>query len=316
MATNKVLSSFWRWQQDSKQHIARPSDERHHCQCCESDFIGNFCPQCGQKAGVGRITWATLRRGIAMLWGMDSRSLPYTIWQLLLRPGYLIGDYISGKRQVSFPPIKMLAIVALFVFIIVSVISPEDVKQDPSNDTMVFGSVFSFFDSHYDVAVMFFLSMLIIPTYFIFRFAPRYGHLNLPEVFFIQVFNSTIILLWFVLFRVINTWSFDSGNVIPQIFLLIICLTVYRSYYQLFGYSHWSTLWRIVAVILAAGLIFAVLVEIDIISFYAMSGNTTLALRNLTNGLLPWLLGAVIAIALPYIISRRTAMRRIESGTE
>jgi hypothetical protein len=67
---------------------------------------------------VGRITWRTLRQGFAMLWGMDSRSLPYTLWQLLLRPGYLIGDYISGRRQVSFPPIKMLAIVALFALII------------------------------------------------------------------------------------------------------------------------------------------------------------------------------------------------------
>ena len=30
-----------------------------------------------------------------------------------LRPGYLIHDYISGKRQVSFPPVKMLFIVAI-----------------------------------------------------------------------------------------------------------------------------------------------------------------------------------------------------------
>ena len=44
---------------------------------------------------------------------MDTRSLSFTLIQLLLRPGYLIHDYLSGKRQVSFPPVKMLFIVAI-----------------------------------------------------------------------------------------------------------------------------------------------------------------------------------------------------------
>ena len=34
-----------------------------------------------------------------------------SIWQLLYRPGYFIGDYISGKRQLNFPMVKMLFIV-------------------------------------------------------------------------------------------------------------------------------------------------------------------------------------------------------------
>ena len=44
---------------------------------------------------------------------MDSRSLLFTLVQLLQRTGYLISDYISGKRQASFPPVKMLLIVAI-----------------------------------------------------------------------------------------------------------------------------------------------------------------------------------------------------------
>ncbi len=310
MTSHKVISEFRQWQQDSKRHIARPSDDRHHCQCCESDFTGNFCPQCGQKAGVGRITWRTLRQGFAMLWGMDSRSLPYTLWQLLLRPGYLIGDYISGRRQVSFPPIKMLAIVALFALIINNFLMTEEVNKEVEIEPLMFNSLFSFFENHYDAAVMFFFSMLIIPTYYIFRFAPRHGHLNLPEVFFVQVFNSTIALVLFMLAQVIDSFCSERTNTIQLIFFLFIILTIYRSYHQLFGYSYWSTLWRVVAIVLAAGLTFLALVDIDFIRYFTITGNHSRALENLTTRLTPYLLGAVIAIAMPYIISRRTAKQQ------
>jgi hypothetical protein len=62
---------------------------------------------------VGPIGWNTVKQGILILWGMDTRSLSFTLIQLLLRPGYLVRDYLSGKRQVSFPPVKMLFIVAI-----------------------------------------------------------------------------------------------------------------------------------------------------------------------------------------------------------
>ena len=73
------------------------------------------------------------------LWGMGSRSLPYTLWQLLLRPGYLIADYLGGRRQASFPPVKMLVFVALFVYIIIAVISPDETStsNNASNGFMM-----------------------------------------------------------------------------------------------------------------------------------------------------------------------------------
>ena len=63
--------------------------------------LGTACGRASWTCGA----WAT-------------RSLPYTLWQLLWRPGYLIRDYISGKRQVSFPPVKMLVVMALLVVLV------------------------------------------------------------------------------------------------------------------------------------------------------------------------------------------------------
>jgi len=44
---------------------------------------------------------------------MGNRSLLYSLWQLIWRPGYFISDYINGKRQVSFPPVKMLVLMGV-----------------------------------------------------------------------------------------------------------------------------------------------------------------------------------------------------------
>ncbi|MBQ3959082.1 MAG: DUF3667 domain-containing protein, partial [Muribaculaceae bacterium] len=110
------LKQRWRefraWQREPIRYDDESQAPRH-CVNCGKDYTGNYCPRCGQKASVGRVNWSTVKSGVMLIWGMDSRSLPYTLLQLVLRPGYLISDYISGKRQVSFPPVKMLLLVAI-----------------------------------------------------------------------------------------------------------------------------------------------------------------------------------------------------------
>ena len=108
---------FCRWQQAEPHYVNRHQDSVQNCHNCGTEFADNFCPRCGQRAEVGRVGWNSVKESVALLWGMDSRSLTYTLVQLLGRPGYLVRDYISGRRLVSFPPVKMLVIVCLFVVI-------------------------------------------------------------------------------------------------------------------------------------------------------------------------------------------------------
>ena len=117
----KYYHRFCHWQQAVPHYASRREGEVQHCHNCDNEFEGNFCPICGQRAEVGRVGWKSIKDNIALLWGMDSRSLGYTLLQLLGRPGYLVRDYISGRRQVSFPPVKMLVIVCLFVVVVESV---------------------------------------------------------------------------------------------------------------------------------------------------------------------------------------------------
>lgn len=45
--------AFLEWQQRPYQ-VAPKSAEMHRCPTCGEEFIGNYCPRCGQSARIGR----------------------------------------------------------------------------------------------------------------------------------------------------------------------------------------------------------------------------------------------------------------------
>jgi hypothetical protein len=179
--------------------------------------VGNYCPYCSQQGGIGPIGWKSVFRSIGEVWGLHNRSLLYSIVQLLLRPGYFISDYIGGKRQVSFPPVKMLVLIGVLGVIvdfltgaIHGMLYSHGEKMAYVNDafewlnTHVKGmfpppsdylsGVLQWLNTHPDVFSLILLSFLIVPNYYIFRFAPRNTRHTLPQGFFIQVFSTVLFL--------------------------------------------------------------------------------------------------------------------------
>lgn len=232
---------FCRWQHEVPHYVNRHEDTVQHCHNCGTAFSDNFCPRCGQRAEVGRVGWDSLKENIALLWGLDSRSLSYTLFQLLTRPGYLVRDYISGCRQVSFPPVKMLVIVSLFTVIFESVFHLENEVVSIHFNIPEIDNVIKWFNDNKSWGTLFYQIFFILPTWVVFRFAPGYPRHTLPEGFFLQIFVSTQSLL----LTFLDYLSADFENVVATIFLII-------TYRQLFGYSWWGTLWRLIITVLTA----------------------------------------------------------------
>ena len=256
---SKVITNyhrFRRWQQTEPHYVNRHQDTVQHCHNCDTDYSGNFCPVCGQRAELGRVGWQTIKDNIALLWGMDSRSLGYTLLQLLGRPGYLVRDYISGRRQVSFPPVKMLILVCLFVVIFETVFDVKSAVLKIKFNVQEVDDVVAWINAQKSWATLFLQSLYILPTWLVFRFAPGYPRHTLPEGFFLQVFLSVQSLL-LVFFGYLN----------ENLELALWIIYMYITYYQLFGYGWWSTLWRLAVVELAQVAILLVSVTI-VIYFY------------------------------------------------
>ena len=233
-------------------------DEVHTCVNCGHEYQGNFCPACGQKATAGRVTWDTVRSGVMDVWGLGSRSLLRSLWNLIVRPGSFISDYINGKWQVSFPPVKMLVIVAVMLYFLGRLIYPEfwnDLYDEGGVESTASGAV-GFLDtvinwilSHPEWAILFLLSSLIVPTWFVFRHAPRNTHHTMPQGFFIQVFISVQFYLWLFAFSLIfRLFGLDLDLSMTIIFAVILPLMVFFDYKSLFGYGWWGTLWRLIVV--------------------------------------------------------------------
>lgn len=230
----QTLTAKWQafraWQE---QPIHYKFDESEHvCNNCGNTFTGNYCPVCSQSARDGRISWKAIWQGFGMLWGIDSRSGLFTLWQLLWRPGYLVRDFISGKRQVSYPPVKLLFIVAAVVAL-VRYFFPVPAKVSETGYLYV-DLAFNWMDSHKTISELLTNCLMILPTRWMFRNAPLYPNITVPQGFFLQVYMAILSFL------------FSSIFVEPDaISSILTALYAYITYKQLFGYGYWSTLWRL-----------------------------------------------------------------------
>lgn len=252
MTIKERYQQFRQWQKNPVKY--KRCNEVHQCVNCEDEFVGDYCPTCGQKWNTGPVSWKNLFQEWMGLWGLGNRSLPYTIIQLLLRPGYLIGEYISGKRRNCFPPISLLVLIALAVSLIghwldLNYCSEPDSARIANQD--LYSHIEIFREEHMDFFILFIFLMMLLPTYLVFRYSPKHPRHTLPQGFFIQVFITIQFLLTLLPFGLICKYigvSVENNDIYRRIFpKIVITLLFFVNYKQLFGFRIWGTIWRLVA---------------------------------------------------------------------
>lgn len=282
MKLKELWHKYRAWQKDSV-HYSADGLEEHRCPNCGHEFKGNYCPVCRQDAGDGRITWKWVFRCVMTVWGMDSRSLPHTLLQLILRPGYLIGDYITGRRQVSYTPVNMLFIVAL-IYVVTKQLFGVDVEVQAALSTednmAVFRDAIHWMQANPAWAVMAMTMVMVLPTRYFFRFAPRHSHHTLPEGIIIQLFMASLMMMCLL----VGVFSEPLSS-------LLILFYYYISYRQLFGFGRWSTLWR---------LILSLIVWLLVVVFFVLMGMLLPAIKTHS---MDYVLGYMLVAAVVLIVT-------------
>ena len=87
---------------------------------CGLEYQGNYCPCCGQSARIGRYSFKKAFLLFLDVWGVGNRGMFRTLRDLILRPGYMIRDYISGMQMAYFPPFKLLFLLVALNLIVMS----------------------------------------------------------------------------------------------------------------------------------------------------------------------------------------------------
>ncbi|MBO4803397.1 MAG: DUF3667 domain-containing protein [Muribaculaceae bacterium] len=248
MNTDQVKEEYSRFKQWQEQPFdyTYDSERSQHCNNCGHEFTGNYCPVCSQKAGAGRIGWRSVHQGIMDIWGLGTRSLLYSIWQLLWRPGHIIGDYIDGKRQVSFPPVKMLFIVAvlfsmIYYWFLPTVLGINFEAEIPQDERVIMGDFADWLKTNYSWFALIMAMLAVVPTWIMFRYSPRHTRHTMPEGFFIQVFLAVLMIVFSFLLLPLAMLNVMAYTYIVYCFYGVYYIIVYK---YLFGYSLWGTLWR------------------------------------------------------------------------
>lgn len=108
---------FCAWQK-IPHHVKPMTDEEHVCPTCGRQYVGNFCPQCGQSSKIGRYSMKNAFLLYLDVWGLGNRGMFRTLRDLFLRPGYMIRDYLSGMQMAYFPPFKMFFLIGALSLLI------------------------------------------------------------------------------------------------------------------------------------------------------------------------------------------------------
>lgn len=123
--------AFKAWQMRPRE-VAANSQEEHECMNCHDSYTGNFCPRCGQSAATDRYSMKVAAVSFADAYGMGERGMFRTIRDLILRPGYLILDYLRGMRASYFAPFKLFFLLTAISLLVTHGVNIKG--QSPSDE--------------------------------------------------------------------------------------------------------------------------------------------------------------------------------------
>ena len=264
--------------------VAQLTTEKHECATCHTEFHGNYCPRCGQKSTIGRYSFKTAFLTFLDVWGLGNRGMFRTIRDLLLRPGYMIRDYLSGMQMAYFPPFKMFFLVITLSVLVDSGLNirmtntlnntfttttKEDVSKEPDqtlndNDSKKklelkildkIDKCVSWLDNNQTIVQFLLLLVLSGPMYLLFRKNKKIPDIRYSELFIAMVYITNMMTI----VNIIGGFFLPGNASVKHLAyaLSIIPLT------QLFGYSYLKTLFKVVAsfaILISAGALLLIIV--------------------------------------------------------
>ena len=132
---------FREWEQQPHE-VAPLSEEQHVCATCSTHYEGNYCPRCGQSCKIVRYSFKNAILLYLDVWGLGNRGMFRSIRDLILRPGYMIRDYLRGMQMAYFPPFKMFFLLCTLSLIVDTGFNIQGINRSVVNEkaySQIFG---------------------------------------------------------------------------------------------------------------------------------------------------------------------------------
>ena len=250
---------FREWQQEPYR-VKPMTQEPHDCPTCGTHYEGNYCPRCGQSATIGRYSFKKAFLLFLDVWGLGNRGMFRTIRDLILRPGYMIRDYLQGMQMAYFPPFKMYFLLLALNLVIdtgfnlkmenrlekgkieyneglrkslnidepaTDATNPLDNPVDSSN------KAYEWTINHLSIVTMVFLLLFSFPLYMFFRKSPAYPGLKYSEFFVTMVYTTNMMTVYSIIV------SFLGLSMVVDLAIYVLTIIPMK---QLSGYSYWRVI--------------------------------------------------------------------------
>ncbi len=237
------------------------------CPACGNACRENYCPKCGEKIDVRRLSWRTLGDDLLYSFTSMDRGFVFTIKELFSRPGHMMHDYLGGRRRCYFRPFAMMILLAAVYLLLKTWMIPAEgtvsiVVDGAAASPSAFRELIEATIRHPATLSLLLLFAIALVTPWVFRKDGGRAY-NYVEYLFIgaymssQRFVADLVLLPYLLIPESAGWP-DVGYWLAPIY---VGLTAWN-YKQFFG-MRWrraipKTIWLMILSFLAAVLVIGV----------------------------------------------------------
>jgi hypothetical protein len=234
------------------------------CLNCGHPISGEFCSHCGQKADTARITPHSLIKSdiLGSIWHVEAKFLR-TLKHVMLGPGRMAMDYISGKRIKYYNLFSLLII--LFGFNVLGLHFYLDLNPDKNEILEESSKIIDFFSKYSKTILFALIPILALNAWILFKRIK----LNLAEHVIIASISLSGILVILLLDDVVSIIQMykplsELINIVDKILVLSLLLFPAFTYFNAFknSYSKLGLLWRIIIFYVLMGVEIIILISI------------------------------------------------------
>ena len=283
---------FKEWQRQP--HQVKPmSQEAHDCPTCGTHFEGNYCPRCGQSAMIGRYSFKKAFLLFLDVWGLGNRGMFRSIRDLILRPGYMIRDYLQGMQMAYFPPFKMFFLLVALSLLVETGMNIRFENRLKTQEAQIFESmnnnlgvkeesetvqqaeqeiklssiispdaVYDWMTKHQSPVIIALILLFTGPLYLFFRRSPAYPDIKFSEFFVAVVYTTNMMTIYSIIS------NFFCLPVMVELFSYVLAIIPLK---QLSGYSYWRTFINMVLALILFVIIFVFLIVVGTVIFSLFS---------------------------------------------
>ena len=175
------------------------------CKKCNSEFQGNYCPNCGHPQKLEKINGRYILSEITSVLNFQ-KGIFYTIKELLIRPGQNVRTFISEDRNRLVKPIMFILITSVAYTILVNLFHFEDSYASYNFDYLQGSSlrvIFQWIAEHYGYSNIIMAVFIAVWIKVLFR---KYNY-NFYEILILLCFVMGISMLMLSFLGVLESIS-------------------------------------------------------------------------------------------------------------